>query len=135
MSVPRFGFALHLNVLNGLPRNDGVLPSIVPFLAPTIQPQSPLTWNFTTVPQGALNDRVLFYSRGKLLGGSTSISTWIRLPVEFVHQTNVFLKIFSHLLEELMLITTVWLRSLMTKVGHGRNSLHTSPRYTNALLT
>jgi hypothetical protein len=55
-------------------RNEGVLSTIVPFLAPSIQPQSAVTWNYTTVPQEGLNGRALFYSRGKILGGSSSIS-------------------------------------------------------------
>lgn len=56
--------------------NDGVLPSIVPFLAATLVPASPETWNFTTVPQVALTNRVLPYARGKLLGGSSSVSEY-----------------------------------------------------------
>ncbi|KIJ36597.1 GMC oxidoreductase [Sphaerobolus stellatus SS14] len=54
--------------------NDGVLASAVPFLAPTSQPASPILWNYTTVPQKALNNRVLGYSRGRLLGGSSSVN-------------------------------------------------------------
>ncbi|KAF8873117.1 aryl-alcohol-oxidase from pleurotus Eryingii [Infundibulicybe gibba] len=54
--------------------NQGALPSIIPFLAPTIQPASALTWNYTTVPQVGLDNRILNYARGKLLGGSSSIN-------------------------------------------------------------
>ncbi|KAF8868344.1 aryl-alcohol-oxidase from pleurotus Eryingii [Infundibulicybe gibba] len=54
--------------------NQGALPSIVPFLAPSIQPASPLTWNYTTIPQAGLDNRVLNYPRGKILGGSSSIN-------------------------------------------------------------
>ncbi|KAF9062948.1 aryl-alcohol-oxidase from pleurotus Eryingii [Rhodocollybia butyracea] len=54
--------------------NEGVLASAVPFLAPSIEPQSAITWNYTTTPQVGLNGRSISYSRGKLLGGSSSIN-------------------------------------------------------------
>nr|ALS87662.1 extracellular aryl-alcohol oxidase-1 [synthetic construct] len=54
--------------------DQGVLGVQVPFLAPTNLPNSSVTWNYTTVPQTSLNNRVLAYSRGRVLGGSTSIN-------------------------------------------------------------
>lgn len=45
-----------------------------PFLLLENIPMSPITWNYTTVPQVGLNNRILTYPRGRLLGGSTSIS-------------------------------------------------------------
>jgi len=54
--------------------NEGVVPIAVPFLAPTNQPQSAVTWNYTTVPQSSLNGRILTYPRGRVLGGSSSIN-------------------------------------------------------------
>lgn len=67
----------HCNLLRELKlpqRNEGVVPIAVPFLAPTNQPQSAVTWNYTTVPQSSLNGRILTYPRGRVLGGSSSIS-------------------------------------------------------------
>ena len=58
-----------------LNRDSGVLGIEVPFLAPTNVPFSDVTWNFSTVPQVELNNRVLTYARGRVLGGSSSIST------------------------------------------------------------
>ncbi|EKM52280.1 uncharacterized protein PHACADRAFT_260543 [Phanerochaete carnosa HHB-10118-sp] len=54
--------------------NQGVLGVEVPFLAPSNLPNSSVTWNYSTTPQAALNDRVLTYSRGRVLGGSSSIN-------------------------------------------------------------
>ncbi|TFK37862.1 aryl-alcohol oxidase-like protein [Crucibulum laeve] len=56
------------------PSNQGLLPSIVPFLAPSIQAIPYAIWNYTTIPQPALDNRTLAYVRGKLLGGSSSIN-------------------------------------------------------------
>ena len=36
-------------------------------------------WNYTTTPQVAMDDRAIHYARGKVLGGSTSISELQRL--------------------------------------------------------
>lgn len=57
-----------------LDSNDGVLGVECPFLAPSNLPNSSVTWNYTTTPQTSLNNRVLGYSRGRVLGGSSSIS-------------------------------------------------------------
>ncbi|KAI0720530.1 alcohol oxidase [Cerioporus squamosus] len=45
----------------------------VPGFAPML-PGSQFDWNFTTVPQAGLNDRIINYPRGFVLGGSTSIN-------------------------------------------------------------
>lgn len=55
-------------------RNEGVLSIRVPFLAPAAAPNTSVTWNYTTVPQIGLNDRTVPYPRGRVLGGSSSIS-------------------------------------------------------------
>ncbi|KAF5319542.1 hypothetical protein D9619_008571 [Psilocybe cf. subviscida] len=54
--------------------NVDQLLTMVPFLAPSLQPRSPILWNYTTVPQKGLNGRTLDYSRGRVLGGSTSVN-------------------------------------------------------------
>ena len=56
-----------------LSRNQDALATQIPFLAPT-NLGSRVTWNYSTTPQTALNDRVLSYDRGKVLGGCSSIS-------------------------------------------------------------
>ncbi|PPQ97820.1 hypothetical protein CVT26_012921 [Gymnopilus dilepis] len=55
-------------------RDHGIVPIQVPFLAPTLAPQTSLDWNTTTVQQGGLAGRSLPYIRGRVLGGSTSIN-------------------------------------------------------------
>ena len=63
-------------------RNEGVLASIVPFLASELTPFSAYTWNYSTVPQNGLDDRVLAYARGRMLGGSSSmIMHYAQLPI------------------------------------------------------
>ncbi|KAF8159226.1 aryl-alcohol oxidase-like protein [Crassisporium funariophilum] len=54
--------------------NEGVLNAVVPFFCPRLTPQTPFDWNFTTVPQEGLNGRTLFYARGHILGGSSSVN-------------------------------------------------------------
>ena len=54
--------------------NNGVLPTIIPFLVTSLVPSSPETWNFTTAPQVGLGGRTVAYPRGKMLGGSSSVS-------------------------------------------------------------
>ncbi|KAF9001662.1 aryl-alcohol-oxidase from pleurotus Eryingii [Cyathus striatus] len=54
--------------------NEGVMPSVIPFLAPANLPATLTTWNYTTTPQPALFNRVLSYPSGRLLGGSSSIN-------------------------------------------------------------
>ena len=52
--------------------NEGVFNSEVPFLASRLY-GGPLDWNYTITSAG-LNDRVLAWPRGRILGGATSIS-------------------------------------------------------------
>ncbi|KAG7095828.1 hypothetical protein E1B28_006523 [Marasmius oreades] len=47
----------------------------VPFYTTRLSPNTPFDWNFTTVPQTHLNNRVLTYNRGFALGGSTTINS------------------------------------------------------------
>lgn len=54
--------------------NEGVIASIVPFLGPSLAPNTPYDWNFTTTAQAGFNNRSLPYPRGRLLGGCTSVS-------------------------------------------------------------
>ena len=44
----------------------------VPYFVTDIPPS--FDWNYSTVPQQALNNRVLSYPRGHVLGGSSSTS-------------------------------------------------------------
>lgn len=46
----------------------------VPFLATENVPPSAINWNYTTVPQPELDGRTVLYPRGRVLGGSSSIS-------------------------------------------------------------
>ncbi|KLO19189.1 aryl-alcohol oxidase-like protein [Schizopora paradoxa] len=54
--------------------DEGVVGIEVPFLAPTNTPMTAVSWNFTTVPQTSLDNRILTYPRGRVLGGSSSIN-------------------------------------------------------------
>ncbi|KAF8997157.1 GMC oxidoreductase-domain-containing protein [Cyathus striatus] len=60
-------------VLEAGPSNEGIVDIDAPGLAYNLQ-KSPFDWNFTTVPQAALNNRSLAYTRGHVLGGSSSIN-------------------------------------------------------------
>ena len=55
--------------------DEGVLASQIPFLAPTLTPYTPYDWNYTTTVQPGFNGRSIPYPRGRLLGGSSSVST------------------------------------------------------------
>ncbi|KAH9915159.1 aryl-alcohol-oxidase from pleurotus Eryingii [Epithele typhae] len=61
-------------------RDTNVLNIHVPYLGYTLNPNTPYDWNYTTTPQAGLDDRVLTYSRGRVLGGSSSINlmVWTR---------------------------------------------------------
>ncbi|KAL0954007.1 hypothetical protein HGRIS_005163 [Hohenbuehelia grisea] len=54
--------------------NKGVLDSIVPFFLFNLPGPTPFDWNFTTVPQRGLDGRIINYTRGHLLGGSSSLN-------------------------------------------------------------
>ncbi|TFY62644.1 hypothetical protein EVG20_g6631 [Dentipellis fragilis] len=54
--------------------NQGIENVEVPFLDSGLAPNTYLDWNYTTTPQASLNNRVIQYPRGKILGGSTAIN-------------------------------------------------------------
>ncbi|KAJ6549907.1 aryl-alcohol-oxidase from pleurotus Eryingii, partial [Mycena capillaripes] len=54
---------------------EGLIDYIVPFFLIFAQrTNTPRDWNYTTPPQNGLNDRVLPYPRGRILGGCTSMN-------------------------------------------------------------
>ncbi|KLO19171.1 aryl-alcohol-oxidase from pleurotus Eryingii [Schizopora paradoxa] len=62
--------------------NEGVVPIAVPFLAPTNQPMTAVTWNYTTVPQSNLDGRILTYPRDFLVytrGSNEGYDQWANL--------------------------------------------------------
>ncbi|KAJ6594334.1 alcohol oxidase [Mycena capillaripes] len=54
--------------------NAGVLDIIVPLYCTRATPNTPQDWNYTTTPQENLNGRVIPYTRGFVLGGSSSVN-------------------------------------------------------------
>ncbi|TFK37746.1 alcohol oxidase [Crucibulum laeve] len=52
----------------------------IPLFAPRCPINSPFDWNYTTTPQKGLNNQVITYARGYVLGGSsaTNLLTWTR---------------------------------------------------------
>ena len=54
--------------------NAGITASIIPALSTTLYPNTPYDWNYTTTPQVGFKGRAIQYARGKVLGGSTTIS-------------------------------------------------------------
>lgn len=60
-------------VIEAGPSNEGVFNSIVPAFASALA-RSPYDWNYTSIPQVALNNRTQSPPRGHILGGSSSIS-------------------------------------------------------------
>ncbi|KAG6820209.1 hypothetical protein H0H93_003863 [Arthromyces matolae] len=65
--------AFNVLVLEAGPSNAEVLSSQVPWLAPTIW-GSTYDWNYTTVPQTGLDGRAVYFPRGHILGGTSSIN-------------------------------------------------------------
>ncbi|KAJ6452274.1 aryl-alcohol oxidase precursor [Mycena sanguinolenta] len=63
----------HVLVLEAGLTNEGALSSEVPFLVGTI-PGSLYDWNYSTTAQSNLNERVIPYPRGFILGGSSAIN-------------------------------------------------------------
>lgn len=57
--------------------NEGIEDAIVPMFGPDMTPNKPWDWNYTVTPQVALNNRTFPYPRGKLLGGSSSVSEYL----------------------------------------------------------
>ncbi|KAF9258134.1 aryl-alcohol oxidase-like protein [Marasmius fiardii PR-910] len=69
----------HVSILvieAGVSNKDGVNVSNiqVPFFCTRAAPRTLYDWNYTTVPQGQLNGRILDFTRGHVLGGSTSVN-------------------------------------------------------------
>ncbi|THH14424.1 hypothetical protein EW146_g5913 [Bondarzewia mesenterica] len=64
--------------------NEGISEVETPFFCTTLSPNTYLDWNYTTVPQPGLNNRVINYPRGRLLGGTSSINfmLWTRGSVD-----------------------------------------------------
>ncbi|RXW18327.1 hypothetical protein EST38_g7524 [Candolleomyces aberdarensis] len=58
------------------PDNEGVLNLTAPGLFTQIDP-STFNWNYQTIPQAGLGNRTIVYSRGKVLGGSSSVNAMI----------------------------------------------------------
>ncbi|RXW19853.1 hypothetical protein EST38_g5995 [Candolleomyces aberdarensis] len=54
--------------------NEGVLAAQVPFMGPTLTPNTPYDWNYTVTPQTHLNGRTFPFPRGRILGGSSSVN-------------------------------------------------------------
>ena len=54
--------------------HEGIEEIQVPFLCTSLSPNTFLDWNYTTTAQAGLNNRVIPYPRGRLLGGSSSTS-------------------------------------------------------------
>ncbi|MGI4877072.1 MAG: GMC family oxidoreductase, partial [Janthinobacterium lividum] len=57
-------------------RDNGTMINMPGGIAQIIPPDkpSPHDWGFWTVPQAELNDRPLYWPRGRVLGGSSSIN-------------------------------------------------------------
>ncbi|KAF9025998.1 alcohol oxidase [Hymenopellis radicata] len=54
--------------------NDGDITVDVPLLCTRLTPNTPYDWNYTTIPQAGLNNRVVPFPTGFGLGGSTSVN-------------------------------------------------------------
>lgn len=61
-------------ILEAGPSHEDAAPIKVPLLCATLSPDTQYAWNYTTVPQKALKNRILPYQRGYMLGGSTNIN-------------------------------------------------------------
>lgn len=64
--------------------HEGIEEIQVPFLCTSLSPNTFLDWNYTTTAQAGLNNRVIPYPRGRLLGGSSSTNwmVWTRGSVD-----------------------------------------------------
>lgn len=56
---------------------DNSLKITMPAMITELIKPGPMNWNYWTEPQKALNDRKLFWPRGKVLGGSSSINAML----------------------------------------------------------
>ncbi|KAJ7709390.1 aryl-alcohol oxidase [Mycena olivaceomarginata] len=60
-------------LLEAGPSHEGILTVEVPFLAQEVSGNgNPYSWNYTTTPQTGLNNQILDYRQGHLLGGCSS---------------------------------------------------------------
>lgn len=59
-------------------RNEGVKALIIPLLGPSLTPNTLYDWNFTTTAQKAYSNHAISYPRGRMLGGSSSVSEYSR---------------------------------------------------------
>lgn len=57
--------------------NRGIEEIIIPFYGPGVETPTDLFWNYTIVPQVGYNNRSFAYQRGRVLGGSSSVSKCI----------------------------------------------------------
>jgi GMC oxidoreductase len=62
------------SISQSLYSNEGVLATQIPFLAPTLTPNTLYDWNYTTTAQPGFNGRSVPFPRGRILGGSSSVS-------------------------------------------------------------
>uniref|UniRef100_A0A0W0FNW9 Glucose-methanol-choline oxidoreductase N-terminal domain-containing protein n=1 Tax=Moniliophthora roreri TaxID=221103 RepID=A0A0W0FNW9_MONRR len=61
-------------VVEAGPSNEGALRTQVPFFASLPGPSNPYDYNYTTTPQAGLDGRPIFFARGFILGGSSSVN-------------------------------------------------------------
>ncbi|KAF8959623.1 hypothetical protein BDZ97DRAFT_1906142 [Flammula alnicola] len=61
-------------VLEAVFQERGHFEYYIPFFCTRATPFTSVDWNYTTVPQTHLNDRVIAYPRGFVLGGSSSVN-------------------------------------------------------------
>ncbi|KAG6864362.1 hypothetical protein C0991_010220, partial [Blastosporella zonata] len=55
--------------------HEGNIAAMIPFFGPTLTPNTPYDWNYTTTPQAGLGGRSVAYPRGYALGGCSAVST------------------------------------------------------------
>ena len=72
-SCNNFGINLDLKK-QSLDSDEGIEAIQVPWLAQVLTPNTIVDWNFTTTPQIGLGNRSISYPRGRVLGGSSSVS-------------------------------------------------------------
>jgi choline dehydrogenase-like flavoprotein len=71
-------------VLEAGSSNEGVLNAEIPLLSPTLSPNTPYDWNFTTAPISGFQGRTIPYAQGRILGGSSSISSMFPFMIVFI---------------------------------------------------
>lgn len=72
-------------------RNEGVDAAIIPLLGPSLVPNTLYDWNYTTTAQKGYADRVIPYSRGRMLGGSSSVSQWSNFSRSLYPADNLYI--------------------------------------------